>query len=246
MRSHPARILLTSLAASVLFAACGAGPRSGLETRTFRLDYLDAQTAAGLIGPYVFTEGSEIRPVQGSVDALTIRERPEILDRIGATLAVYDRPRGQPSVRLRFQLIEADGFDDVDPAIAEVEGALRELFRFDGYRLLAEAVVSGARRYGEFQQHVTVDGEQYAISGQVWAIHDAADASDAAEAGTVRLDINLRNLTRHETVLEAEVEIPTDQTVVLGNGQTSGRDGTLILAVRPEVRGREGEGQGQG
>ena len=75
----------------------------------------------------------------GSV--ITVRETADNLDRIARALAQFDRP--QPGVRLRFKLIEADGVATRDPRIADVEAALRGLFRFRGYRLITDAVVNG-------------------------------------------------------------------------------------------------------
>lgn len=84
-------------------------------------------------------------------DAVTVRETPDNLDKIARVLAQFDRPT--LSVRLHFQIIQADGAARSDPAIAEVEAALRKLFRFRGYRLVGEAVVGGTE-HSEASQEI--------------------------------------------------------------------------------------------
>src|SRR5215211_109995 len=76
--------------------------------------------------------------------ALTMTASRAKLDQIEELLRRYDV--ASPTVRLRFQIIEADGFSTNDSSIAEVEAALRELFRFQGYRLVADALATGSSR----------------------------------------------------------------------------------------------------
>ena len=137
--------LLTSVAA-VLVLATGACSGPQLETQTFELQYLDANTAAGLIEPYIYFD-RESAPGMVSTAGdmashlITVRETPDNLEKIARVLSKYDQPA--PMVQLHFQVIEANGTTIKDPAIEDVESALRQLFRFEGYRLLAEAVLAG-------------------------------------------------------------------------------------------------------
>ncbi len=220
-----------ALASTLAPAACGAGSGNELETRTFRIEHLEPSVAQSLIGPYALSEGAVIQVVVGGgARALSVRERKEILDRMQATLAEYDRPLPS-SVSLHFQIIEADGYETADPEIAEVEAALRELFRFRGYRSIGEAWVQG-RRFGEFRQRVADvrdTNQSFALHGRLHSVKPAATGR-----GTVDLDVELA----HETggsFLATQISIPIGQTVVIGSGKPAGRAGTLILAVRPEI-----------
>ncbi len=76
----------------------------------------------GLIEPYVYRDRSTLSMTEG---LLTVRELPENLDRIAEVLEEYDRPRA--AVRLHFQLIQANGFEDPDESIQAVEVELRKL-----------------------------------------------------------------------------------------------------------------------
>jgi hypothetical protein len=70
------------------------------------------------------------------------------------------------SVTLRFQIIHADGFTETDPAIEDVSGVLRSLFRFRGYRLAAESVVRVTAGAHFSQKTVDSDGAEYVIEGE--------------------------------------------------------------------------------
>ena len=111
--------------------AVGCSGRTTLDTRTFEVRYLDDRSVSALIDPYIYGD----RPTGGgtwsmSADLVTVRETPDNLDKIARVLEQYDLPR--PSVRLHFQVIEANGVGEPDPEIREIEQQLRELFRFDG------------------------------------------------------------------------------------------------------------------
>lgn len=207
----------------VATAACGTAPE--LETRTFELDNVEPREVIGLIEPYVYANRERAPGMLSYNDnGLSVRELPENLDRIEAVLEEYDRP--PPTVRLRFQIIEADGFSDSDPEIAEIEEELRRLFRFRGYRLAASAVLETLEG-GNVGQ--TVGGLGYAISGGIHQVRRTADG------GFVTMEIGIQNLF-HTTV-----RVPLGETVVLGSGkipwdQDNGVE-AAILVVTAEISG---------
>lgn len=218
---------VTSLAlAAVAVAACGRAPQ--LETRTFPLKHIEPGTAQGIIEPYVFgdREGS---PGMMSVteNTLTVRETPDNLEKIARVLAEFDVP--SPWVRLHFQLIEADGNRTADPRIADIETELRKLFRYEGYRLAAEAVVTGTAR-SSVQQSIggnVRQGEGFALAVQIGEIRVIG------ESGYVALNVNLQS--PYGTGLGTRVNARTGQTLVIGNAKLREGSGTMILAVRPEL-----------
>lgn len=228
------RTILPMLAVS---AALGCGWTSGqdLETRTFRLEHMSVASAIRLIEPYVRSEHAALTsPEGGNIGAITVRETPDALDRIGAMLAEYDLPR--PTVTLHFQVIEANGYETSDPAIADVEAALRELFRFRGYRLAAEAVVMGTADSRVRQQ---LGGGERLFFIETWLLSAPQQDSSGAVQLAVKLDEPARG---HQSVLlETTVGVPLGQTMVIGTAPQSGRRGeagALILTVRPELASR--------
>jgi hypothetical protein len=136
-------------------------------------------------------------------------------------------PAAAQSATLRFQIIEADGFTATDPAIADVQKVLSELFRFRGYRLAAEAVI---RASGGFSQQVAaVNGQVYTISG------DGAGFVGEGHRAAGQFYIDGLTLWTDETsvVLQTSLTMPVGQTVVVGSAKPSGEAPTLILVVKP-------------
>ena len=221
-----------ALLAFVAVAAVWAGFRfasSGpaLDTRTFELLYLEQYEATPLIEPYVYFDRPDAPgTISATSNAITVRETPDNIEKIQRVLAEYDRPK--PTVRLYFQLIEADGATTTDPAIAEVEAELRKLFRYEGYRLLTEAVVGGTE--GSHIEQVVGSGDnQWIVTATIENVRAMGDS------GTVGVAAGVRSPMRGE--FETTVNARFGQTLVLGNAQLMGDGGTLILTVRPELVG---------
>jgi len=209
--------------------ACHRAPT--LETRTFALQYIEPRTAEELIQPYVYADRAQASGTMSVTDnTVTVRETADNLERIARVLAQYDVP--SPWVRLHFQIIEADGPGQSDERIQALEGELRELFRYEGYRLVAEAVMSGAAR-SHVEQVIGAGGraaERYMLGVDIGAIRSIGDS------GFVSLDVTLQS--RERGALQTRINARTGQTIVLGNAQLSSAAGTTILAVRAEFVNR--------
>jgi hypothetical protein len=209
---------LCSLAlAGLALAACDLGSPA-LETRTFRVQHMNAGEAARLVDPYVYGE-REGRPGAVSVvdGALTVRETRDNLDEIERVLAEYDVPR--PDIRLHFQLIEADGFTEADPRIADVEDELRKLFRFQGYRLAGEATVVAAD-FANVEQLIRAGDDLYSLNANVSRV--GPDATRLQDVSLVGRGVQLTT----------SMNVRPGQTVVLGSSPRSGDTATLFLTVR--------------
>lgn len=234
----------------VCAALMGCDARDGTETRTIRLSYMSPDQALELIEPYVGSLENIRRTT--SPAALTITAPAARIDQIEELLDRFDVPA--PGVQLRFQLIEADGFTQADSSIADVEAALRELFRFRGYRLIAEAFAAGSSRTSTshaligprntpLQLAVDIGQVMMGRSSQDSAASAAAtargpgnpnDVSATAVQRTVELRVSL--LAGGELVLQSAVTVPHGQTVVLGTARPFADMGALILVVRPEIQ----------
>ncbi len=219
------KCLMVVLAAVAAFG-CSAAP--DLETETFELQYLDAERAAVLIQPYVFAD----RPngpgsISQAENMVTVRETRDNIDKIRRVLADIDRPR--PTVRLHFQLIQADGAGAVDPEIAEVEAELRKLFRYEGYHLIREAVVGGTEG-SHIEQVIGREDDAnvgFILMASIGAVRGSGDSA------MVQLDVGVRSPMRG--ALQTTVNARSGQTLVVGNAQLIQGGGTLILTVRPEI-----------
>jgi len=208
-----------------LLGASGCHREPKLDTRTFALKNLESWAAAQIVTPYVFTDRAEAPgTLSEAPGSITVRETPDNLYKIERVLAEYDVPR--PDVRLRFQLIEADGFTESDPAIEQVEQQLRQVFQFKGYRLAGEAVVSATDG-----SHVSqsLAGGQYQVEATIrWA-----------QPGTIRLEeVHLLAVNPTEQLLQTTVNVRPGQTLVVGTASKAKSTATLLLTLRAEEAGQ--------
>lgn len=216
-----------AVAVAWLFLA-RTGSAGNLETQTFELQYLEAYTADELIRPYVYVDRPGA-PGQVSMarNLITVRETADNLEKIARVLEQYDTP--PTSVQLKFQIIEANGASTADPAIANVESVLRQLFRFQGYRLSAEAMMGGVE--GSRVTQILGSEAQYRIDAVIRSVRTVGDS------GIVHVEVEL-GADRLGTVFETSANVRVGQTMVLGSTQTDPRGETIILTVRPEIVGR--------
>ncbi len=148
---------------------------------------------------------------------------------VAATVAVptAQAQSSRATAVLHFQIIEADGFTARDPAIQDVEKALRSLFKFNGYRLAADAMVrvtSGSK----FEQTVVGEDETttFVIQGEIGEILEKPGA------GTIPMRVEL--WAGHSIkALTTSVIVPFGQTVVVGTAKPIAKRAALILVVRP-------------
>lgn len=205
-----------------LLAGCG-GPGE-LDTRTFAINHLRPHEATALIEPYVYLDREGAPGSYSAAEAaITVRETPDNLDKIARVLVEYDVPRSD--VRLRFQLIEANGFTDSDPAIAEVEAELRKVFQFRGYRLGGEAVVM-ATDGSRIEQALAGSDGFYSVQAAVYW----------AQADLIRLDeVTLASRGPGGAGLTTTVNIRPGQTLVLGSSSRYDSPNTILLTVTAEA-----------
>lgn len=217
-----------------VFAAltAGCGRTAELDTRTFELQSMPVSDALMIIEPYVYQD----RPgAPGAANAmrglLTVRETPDNLDKIARVLAEYDLPK--KTVRLYIQLIFADGARSSDPAIAEVEAELRQLFRFEGYELAAEGVLTGME--GSPVQQTMFDQRGQRADPNMSRYEFGAYLGDVATGDSAAITLHEIHLqSAGEALFNASVAVGIGNTVVLGTMQLPGNR-ALILAVRAEL-----------
>jgi hypothetical protein len=221
--SRKMKLVLAALILA-LVAACDRG-RGDEVTRRIPLAHLSADEAQLAIEPYTAEIAVAYRRTENPA-AITITASPAHVEEITQLIKQLDQP--PPKVQLRFQIVEADGFTTSDSAIADVEAALRELFRFRGYRLAAEAMVSGQAK-NQLQQTVLLrDQIPVTLTVDVPSVRRNADAA----AVEMRITMTVGDVT----ALTTAVTVPHGQTVVLGSARPLPNIGTLILVVRPFIQ----------
>lgn len=218
MRTRP--LLLGVL----LLAACERAADS--EFHNITLNYLSTEEALALVTPHLTEEISVSVPRTGPFPRTMVLRGPDAqVNQLADLVRRFDQP--DPNVQLRFQVIEADGFTGTDPAIADVESVLRELFKFRGYRLVGESLVQSQAPGTAMQRLVGTDGTRFEIRAELARVL----RRDTAKA--VSLQVHLQE--EGASLLGTNLTVPSGQTVVVGTAR-SGREGsTLILVVRPRI-----------
>lgn len=236
---RPMRLLLPVV---LIFAAIQARAQTigdSIVVRTYSLRSLSAGDAAKLVAPYIRSPLGGVFDV-GGARAITVRERASVLATVDSLLARHDR--APAVVRLSFQLITTSETAGSDPAIAPVETALRGLFKFAGYRLLAQttSVVSDG---GDFLSTMAADGKRFRVDGNVFRVTPGPDASirlsvGLSEAGGTETDagaVQMRAMLGGGSVLRTGLIAPMNQTIVLGSGAPEDGGRVLILVLRAEL-----------
>ena len=226
-RSRVGIAMVVAAIVSIGGAGCARDDTPELDTRTFEVLHLEDWVAEALVQPYVYASRPGAPGMLSVVEGkLTVRETRDNLQRIEETLAEFDRPK--PLVRLTFQIIEANGDSGVDPQIAEVETALRQLFRFEGYRLLGEVMLHGTEGNEVFQEFDVPDLGASAIEAMIRNVR--TDSS----GGSVQLEMRFHAGSR--TVFGTTVRVRAGQTAVLGRTPSSVDSRNIILAVKTELQ----------
>jgi hypothetical protein len=198
-----------------------------LEVQTYQLEYMEPEAAWRVIEPYVFADRGGTTSIDDQTRTITVRETPEMLSRIGDVLQKYDLP--EPSVKLQFRLVEANGgAPSDDPRLDEVKAALPEdVFRFRNYRIAGEAIMTGIEHSG-VAQGVATDSERYHIEAGI------GDVNATDQGGTVKLHVSLES-SRHGQIFATAVNARIGQLLVLGSAQPESDRSAVILTVKPEL-----------
>lgn len=204
-----------------------------LETRTFTLEGVSPMEAANIIDAYVYRDRPH-NPGMISADRnmLSVRETADNLDRIGRVIDELNAgaTASATETTLHFQLVEANGASETDARIADVEAQLRQVLRFDGYRLLDEAFVT--TRQGQIDIPMEApDGRPYKVSGMFSEGPTRTGSNLNVVDSSLRLTVWFT--TRGTELLSSTVNIRHGQTVVLGSARAPG--------LRAEGNGEEGE-----
>ena len=158
------------------------------------------------------------------------------------------------SMLLRFQLIRPTATRTTDKSLMPIDSALRDLFQWPGYQLLAQSALTldlpirvewgGNGASSSTQTMLNVDGHSYDLSVR-------ADTGDFLPQ-RIKLSVSLVGLSHaaatssamtssadRKTLLSTTVTVNFGRTVVLGTtqpgGGRGGMSGTLILTVSPVI-----------
>ena len=217
-------VLVIALATVVVTAMVVERITGGRPVRSLTLKYLTGPEAADFLSSHIGAAN-----VEGwTENTIFIRVSGKQHEEAAALLATVDKPK--PMAALKFQIIEADGFTQRDSSIARVESVLRGLFRFNGYRLVAEAYIQTKEESSASQMIMGDNGVQYGINVEVHKILQR-EGKASAEV-TTSLWVTSPNLT----ALSNTINMPDGQTIVLGSTRSDQQKGAVILVVTPQFK----------
>ena len=131
------------------------------------------------------------------------------------------------NVRLVFQLVEANGFTEDDPEIADVVSELRALFRFEGYRLAASGLVNSSV---DAYASTNLTGGPYQVEVSLEPVREEQAGQHVASSERVRIGVALTQ-EQEAPSMQATVTVRDGQTLVLGSTRTQAGE-ALILVMR--------------
>lgn len=223
-----------SSGAQVAAAAPTPKPRGlGMEVRQYTLQVLTGSEATSLLAPYVpFEDGGGVWRSGGSVISVIGTKRT--LAVADSVLKSYDHPPA--TIVLRFMLIAATDSAVKDSRIGEVDGELRRLLKFNGYRRVGEATSVVSETQGFTSTMSTTDLFDFTVDGSVKNVRDGRlSIAIQLRSGTTGLIMGVPTSPTARQLLSTTLTVPMGQTVVLGTAAADHGFAALILTVRPEL-----------
>lgn len=207
-----------------------------LSVRTFNLRWLSSHDAATLVSPYVGWGGGGAFDAGPFSHAITVRGTKAALAAVDSVLRENDREPA--TVVLRFQLIAAVDSAIHDPSIADLDATLRGLFRFGGYRLLAQGATNVSEQ-SQFLLTMSSGNVQYQISGSVRSVQTTSGRGSGELNVTLQrgiaTPISNGQGTLPTRLFNTGLAVTLGQTVVLGSAAGAAPGQALILTVHTEL-----------
>ncbi len=222
------RAMVTACALVLLSGGIVAGDEDLVVVRVFRLQFATATKVSVAIQPLLTDEGTVT--VQPGKSLITVRDRADIVDRVGEVISVIDvKPE---SFRLRIGLLAGLNAAVSLPRGAEVDPRLKRMFPFDSFRALGAVLLEG-----EVGDDFAVDLEEgYRVRVRV-RDHRVEDLPFGLPSKSLRLDLQPFVLERVRKgsvteVLRTRVVLSVNQEVFIGAGETEGSERGLVLTVK--------------
>ncbi|HUP88550.1 MAG TPA: hypothetical protein VM100_04345, partial [Longimicrobiales bacterium] len=152
------RNLILALIAFAVVGQTACDKKRDMVTQTYELTRLKNDEAVEMLTPYIRDGGY----ISGKDKLISVREKPDRQKVIADLLKKYDGGGEAVDVTLDIQVIAADGYEQRDTAIADVEGKLREMFKYRGYKLI------GSTRIQTREDEMFVQSnEQFSVNGRM-------------------------------------------------------------------------------
>jgi hypothetical protein len=223
------RVLAFVVVALSVTAAAGAAER------TFLLRHRQAGAAVNLVMSLLSPDGNVL--VEPRSNAVTVRDRDEVIDRIGRALAAWDRAPENYRVRMVVLLASTDPAVGVPPpAIRELGVDLRELFHFTSF----EEIDSLSLVATDGSSLETSAGGRYTVR---FRLRSSAEAPERVQLAPLELFRGgargaSSSLDTLRPLLRSTVSLLAGQTSVLVAARSEGAGRALLIVVSAQREAR--------
>jgi len=216
------------LSASSVFAA-------EQELRVFQFHFRPAHEAATLVEPMLSGEGSLL--LQPGLNAITVRDNPDVLKRVASALASWDVAPQSYKVRVRVFLAsrEPKSSGPPPPPIPELGEKLYLLFGFTKFQEVAAVQATAAD--GDAVE--TAAGDHYHLRFTVRSVPQEPERVQLAQLQLARRDRAADNTERLTPLLRATVSLLMKQPSVIAGARSENASQAFFLLLSAEREGKQ-------
>ncbi len=220
---------------AALVLVAGTAVAADQELRVFQFHFRPAREAASLVEPLLSAEGSIL--LQPGLNAITVRDNPEVLRRVTEALASWDVAPQSYRVRVRLYLAtrEAKPSRTPPPPIAELGEKLFLLFPFTKYEEVATVQIIAA----DGATVETEAGARYHLRFAVRSVPGEPERVQLAQLQLARRDRSADHAEVLTPILRATVSLLVKQTSVVGGARSENADQALFLVMLAEREGKQ-------
>jgi hypothetical protein len=221
---------LVKSAIAVLLVAAGTALAAEQELRVFQLHFRPAREAAALVEPLLSAEGSVL--LQPSLNAITVRDDPDVLKRVTEALASWDVAPGSYRVRVRVLLASTEPAPPGKPAplISGIGSELRQLFHFTNYQEVATLQVTASD--GSLVE--VAAGDRYHLRFTLRGVPQDPERVQLSQLQFSRRDHSVDNVDILHPLIRATVTLAVKQPSVLGGARAENANQALFLVLWAE------------
>jgi len=224
--------LVKAWVAAVALAA-GSVLAAEQELRVFQFHFRPAREAASLVEPMLSSGGSIL--LQPGINAITVRDTPEVVKRVSEALASWDVAPQSYRVKVRLFLASREAQPPKTPPapIPELGEKLYMLFPFTKYEEVAAVQVTAA----DGSAVETSAGDRYHLRFAVRSVPGEPDRVQLAQLQLARRSRTADNADVLSPLLRATVSLIMKEPSVIGGARSESANQAIFLVLLAEREG---------
>jgi hypothetical protein len=215
---------------AVAVLAAGSVLAADQNLRVFKMRFRPAREASVLVEPLLSAEGSVL--LQPGLNAITVRDTPEVLGRVAEALAKWDVAPRSYRLRIRVFLASRGAPPTGTPAppIPELGERLSQLFPFTSYEEVASVQITAA----DGSRVETAAGDRYMLRVSVRSVPQDPDRVQLAPLELTRRDQGKDHAEVLRPLVRSTVTLLLRQHSVLGSARSEDARKALFLVLLAE------------